>query len=265
MENSSARHPDKLMQARKSICQLITRVFISVGLVSCVAKSAITPQLATIEPTTSQTSTPGVSDLNERCKNLASLGLPVDSSLRKSHILYYAVNNIQDYPGDQIWITSMADGSDRLLVDKLSASRGIGFLPDGVHFIFVGSWISDIYGSPLKKINPSDYADSFPLYSPMWNLLTNDPDSLHNQYDAMSGYFSSYSPDQNHIAIWNPSIEKRDINDALPLVILNRKNGNKFVVLSAKLNERLAGSWSPDGKSFLFTLDPIVYIRLYRK
>lgn len=259
MENSYVRL-NNLIKKKKCESWLVVLALLSIGLFGCIADSAVTPQLATIKTTSNPTSTSSVPVPNERCKSLAPSGLPGDANLRKSHILYYAINKTHNYPGDQIWATSMADGSDKLLVDKLSASRGIGFLPDGVHFITIGPMISDINGSLLKEINPFDYADFFPRYSPMWDLLTNDPEVTHNQYDTVGGYFSSYSPDRKHIAIWHISIEKPDINNALPLIIQDKESGDKVVVLRTKPNERIAGSWSPDGKNFLFTLDPTVYV-----
>lgn len=86
-------------------------------------------------------------------------------------------------------------------------------------------------------------------------LADNFPDTEFgsDQYDVNGNGFLLDSPDHKHIAIWGHWFESSNADGTYSLIIRNKDNGQDIDVFHSNPAERIDGSWSPDGKYFVFT------------
>lgn len=195
---------------------------------------------------------------NKACKNIKQeMGLP---TLKKSHIIYVASSYLGGSTTTRLWVLSLSDGSEKPLLNDVS-DLGIGFLPDGFHFLLVGSrvMVSDLDGSPLKAVDSSNYAQDFPRYSPMWNLIANDQEVNRNQ-SGVAGLLL-YSPDQRHIAIWRRyGDNEANVDGSYPLIFRDKKTGKDIELLRTDPGEAILGNWSPNGQQFVYIWRGVAYV-----
>ena len=251
-ENFSAHNDRSFRKVSRSllILNIALCVFLITLLAGCGQPSApnlhiVATSLAT-SPMSSPVSPPAIS---ARCRKI---GQETNlSMLAETHIIYVGSSYSQGSVMTDLWVLSLSDGSERPLLKNVP-DLGIGFLPDGVHFLLVGSrlMISDLTGSPLQSVDASQYLQDFPRYSPMWNLIANDPEANRNP-SSVAGLLL-YSPDQKHVAIWKNK-DNSSADNTYPLVIQDKQTGQGVEVFRSGPGETILGNWSPNGQNFVFT------------
>ncbi len=189
------------------------------------------------------------------CKRLRDYsGLPEISEVKETHIIYLADNldKTSKEVTSQLWTISMGDGSEKLLLENVP-ELGLGFLPDGFHFLLVGPEVleSDLSGTPPRKVSSRDYENLFPRYSLLWNQISNDPEAYESQSGVNGLYL--YSTDGNHLAKWKYNVDKSNPDPSYPLTIQSKKTGHEVEVFRTSAGEMILGNWSPDGQHFVFT------------
>ncbi len=257
IETSSAQkltnNKDELLSLRAFLVQIVLLMILT----GCEKSTHAVIQAAQTEPIANAVVSTNAPALTTRCKGLIhQVGLPGASSLIKSHILYLAQELFVKSGGDEIWAISIEDGSEKLLLhDVPSPFLGLAFLPDGNHFVGYGQTLleSDLSGTPLRTVNQLDYAKYFPQYSPMWNLIGNNPKAGENQYDGGGNGFLLQSPDGKHIAVWGSFFESSSADNSYPLMLKDKESQQEIEVFYSEPGETIQGNWSPDGQHFVFT------------
>jgi hypothetical protein len=178
---------------------------------------------------------------------MSSSGLSIDPEIKNTNIIYFGANTLgQGSNSGQIWLISLKDGMSKLLVDSPNfRTRGIAFLSDAFHYIFIGDssvWLSDISGTSPKEFNSADtFIDQFRPYTPIWNLLA-DINKIPSATDWRGGII--HSPDNKASALWKPRATA---------FILRDENGKEVKVMETGLLDSVDGTWSSDGKRFIFS------------
>jgi hypothetical protein len=146
---------------------------------------------------------------------------------------------------DQIWNISLSDGEEKMIYDELnSPSLGLALLPDGDHFIKIGSTMvrmSDLNGSGWTIVeNRSDLQQYYVPYSPVWELLSTSS----NIDTYQMGVY--HSPNGKYAAIWNPGDEW--------LIIKNMETDlERKIIQTDSPNTIWGGSWSPNSEYYAFS------------
>lgn len=214
---------------------------------ACIVAKNIIPTAATTQETANYTS-PFPTEISFGwCTELRQVsGLPIDDTARNSNIVYLGSAFEANSSRDQIWRITMDNGSEKLLLNDIpSPFLGLALLPDKYHFILLGSrtMISDLDGSALEEVDDvGELIKDFRPYSPIWNLLSNSPETK----DAGLGIL--HSPRGIHSATLEADIF------ASALSLLNKETGKKTEVMQAIAPDRIeGGNWSPDGRFFVFS------------
>lgn len=171
------------------------------------------------------------------CRDFSQIiDLQLSEEFKKSHILY--INDPNGVGGVEIWVVSLNNGHERILFNNTPGTFIVSFQPDSYRFFVFdnidGLFESDLSGKPFQSIKDTALVQDY--YN---RVYSHDP-------------VNTYSPDKKHVATWTWKI-LMDKNETMPLMIRELDTGKNIEIVRSGPGDAILGSWSPDGKQYVFT------------
>jgi hypothetical protein len=173
------------------------------------------------------------------CKNAASIGLPMDSGLRDSHIVYLI--NRRESDQATAWVTALDGSSSKALPKYPGSAFGIGFLKNDRQFAIIGNGdvtVGDIDGAePITTKSTAELQANFVPYTSMWNYLATSRSPLEG-----TGRF--VAPDMQSAMAWTEG--------AGALTLLDHQGQVVRKVIETGKQDEIEGVWTSDSEWFVF-------------